>query len=173
MATDADFGSAVSFVLAQEGGYVNDPADPGGETKYGISKRSYPYLDIASLTVDQAKAIYYTDYWEASGADRLPMPLALVVFDTAVNTGVGHAQDWLALSNGDVDQFLAFRTSYYQTLAVQHPTLAKYLNGWLNRIAALRNSLGLFGTVAVVGGVGLGTILVIGLGVWAVRRAIG
>jgi lysozyme family protein len=55
------------WILAVEGGYVNNPADPGGETKYGISKRAYPNIDIAKLTLDQALNIYYNAYWQPLG----------------------------------------------------------------------------------------------------------
>jgi hypothetical protein len=61
------FERAVAFVLRHEGGYVNDPRDPGGETKYGISKRAYPRLDIKGLTEADAKEIYRRDYWEKAG----------------------------------------------------------------------------------------------------------
>ena len=61
--TDMSFDRIIEFTLQEEGGYVNNPADPGGMTKYGISKRSYPNLDIANLTIDQAKAIYERDFW--------------------------------------------------------------------------------------------------------------
>ncbi len=86
--TDA-FALAVSFVLAKEieGGYVNDPRDPGGETNFGISKRSYPNLDIRGLTKDDAIAIYRRDYWDAVQGDALPPVIAVAVFDAAVNQG--------------------------------------------------------------------------------------
>lgn len=60
---DLNFKKAVGVLLAIEGGYANDPDDPGGETKYGISKRSYPNLDIKNLTIDNAINIYYKDFW--------------------------------------------------------------------------------------------------------------
>lgn len=82
------FDSALAFVLEWEGGYVNDPDDPGGETKYGISKRAYPDLDIASLTKEAAASIYRQDYWKACRCDDLPPPLAFMLFDAAVNQGV-------------------------------------------------------------------------------------
>lgn len=75
------------WILEAEGGYVNDPEDPGGETKYGISKRAYPAVNIAALTADDAAAIYRRDYWEPCECDQLPGPLALAVFDAAVNQG--------------------------------------------------------------------------------------
>ena len=61
---NARFLKAFEKVLRHEGGYVNDPLDLGGETKYGISKRSYPHLDIKNLTLDQAKQIYFRDFWQ-------------------------------------------------------------------------------------------------------------
>jgi len=76
-----DFDKAIKFVLKWEGKYSNDPQDPGGETKYGISKRSYPELDISKLTLKQAKEIYYQNYWLKCGCDSLPYPFNIVVFD--------------------------------------------------------------------------------------------
>lgn len=81
------FTAAVEFVLAHEGGYVNHPSDPGGETKYGISKRSYPDLDIRNLSRDQAIAIYKRDYWDTSGAEKMPPGVGFLVFDHSVNAG--------------------------------------------------------------------------------------
>ncbi len=81
------FKSAVEIILAHEGGYVNDPKDPGGETKYGISKRAYPGLDIQLLTRQDAAKIYFKDYWQPIRGDSLPFGVALVLFDMAVNAG--------------------------------------------------------------------------------------
>lgn len=67
-----NFDEAFERTLGHEDGYVDDPRDPGGETKWGISKRSYPHLDIKNLTQDQAKGIYRTDFWNRINADRLP-----------------------------------------------------------------------------------------------------
>lgn len=88
MTYSATFQRAVARVLAAEGGYVNDPHDPGGETNYGISRRSYPTEDIAGMTPDRATAIYHRDYWTAVRGDELPAPVAIVLFDCAVNQGV-------------------------------------------------------------------------------------
>lgn len=83
----SDFEKAFSMVMKFEGGYSNDPNDPGGETKFGISKRAYPHLDIASLTEDQAKDIYHLDYWQGISGDFLPYPINIIIFDAAVNQG--------------------------------------------------------------------------------------
>lgn len=85
------FDEAVTRVLAHEGGYVNDPADPGGETKYGISKRAYPREDIARLTEARAKDIYKRDYWDKLRLDALPENVRYPLFDLAVNSGVATA----------------------------------------------------------------------------------
>ena len=63
----ADFNLAIPRTLENEGGYVNDPDDPGGETNFGISKRSYPNVDIRNLTVEGASAIYLRDFWKYDG----------------------------------------------------------------------------------------------------------
>lgn len=81
------FDRAVEWLIAVEGGYVNDPNDPGGETKYGISRRSYPHLDIKNLTKADAEKVYKTDFWDRVRADEMPYNLALPVFDMAVNAG--------------------------------------------------------------------------------------
>ena len=69
-------------------------------TKYGISAAAYPRLDIAALDLDDARAIYRRDYWDRVQGDALPPPLALLVFDAAVNNGVGRAVRWLQLAAG-------------------------------------------------------------------------
>lgn len=96
------FDIAVERVLEHEGGYVNHPKDPGGETKYGISKRSYPTVDIKNLTREQAKAIYFRDFWVPCGGD-LHGFLKFQVFDAAVNHGIGNAVRMLQRAVGVAD----------------------------------------------------------------------
>lgn len=136
----ASFDQAVTQVLKHEGGYVNDPNDPGGETKYGISKKSYPNVDIKNLTIDQAKAIYKRDYWDAVGADNLPPNVRYAAFDTAVNMGVGIARRFVKESGGDLNRFIELRRQRYANLIARNPKLAKFQRGWnnrLNEVAAL------------------------------------
>jgi lysozyme family protein len=85
------FDQCFDKLISHEGGYVNDPRDPGGETKYGISKRSYPQVDIKALTLEAAKEIYKRDYWDRAQCDKLPPALAYLLFDAAVNSGIGQA----------------------------------------------------------------------------------
>ncbi len=85
------FDQAAARLLHHEGGYVHAPDDPGGETKFGISARSYPDLDIKTLTKDDAIAIYRRDWWERYGYERLSAPIAEAVFLFSVNAGPGRA----------------------------------------------------------------------------------
>jgi lysozyme family protein len=87
------FTAAVQFVLADEGALTDDPHnDPdGGLTNFGISQKQNPDVDVATLTRDQAVAVYQRRYWAPAGCDRLPWPLSFLMFDCAVNQGVGTA----------------------------------------------------------------------------------
>ena len=85
------FERAIARLLADEGGYVDNPADPGGETKFGITRREYPDVDIAALTRADAVAIYYRDWWQRYRYSELPGPIGAKVFDLAVNIGPDHA----------------------------------------------------------------------------------
>jgi lysozyme family protein len=87
----AAYKRAISRVLADEGGYVCNPDDPGGETKFGICKREYPELDIKSLTREQAEQIYFRDWWVRFNYQDLPGPIGIKTFDLAVNMGPDHA----------------------------------------------------------------------------------
>lgn len=83
-----NFDEAFERLIGHEGGYVNHRDDPGGETKFGIAKRSYPGEDIPNMTIERAKQIYARDFWGPAGCDAMPDSAKLQVFDTAVNSGV-------------------------------------------------------------------------------------
>lgn len=86
------FEHAIQQVLADEGGYVNHKNDKGGETNFGISKRSYPNVDIKGLTEEGAKVIYHRDFWARGPYDQMTHAgLAEKVFNTAVNAGNSRA----------------------------------------------------------------------------------
>ena len=87
--------ACMDFVLREEGGYVNDPRDPGGETKFGISRRSHPKVDIKALTRADAVALYTANEWRALACAALPAGLDLVAFDAGVNSGIGRGARWL------------------------------------------------------------------------------
>lgn len=127
-----NFDKAIEFVLKWEGGYVNHPDDPGGETKYGISKRAYPDLDVANLTLDDAKVIYKRDYWDKAECDGLETHLAMIVFDTAVNCGVNKAKEFFKKAKEDGQAYLLFRIEFYNKL-----NKPQFLKGWLSRVIDL------------------------------------
>lgn len=87
------FNKAFEISIGIEGGYVDDKNDKGGETNYGISKKSYPHLDIKSLSLEDAKKIYYNDFWntEAANLSLFPEKIAIEVFDTGINTSMATA----------------------------------------------------------------------------------
>jgi lysozyme family protein len=91
------FRDALGFTLRWEGGFVDDPDDPGGRTNRGVTQRSYdswrsgkgsPPRDVKLISDDEVEAIYQHQYWRTAGCDRLGGPLDLITFDTAVNMGV-------------------------------------------------------------------------------------
>jgi lysozyme family protein len=131
-----NFEKAFQFTIGAEGNYSNDPQDPGGETKFGISKRSYPSLDIKNLTLDQAKQIYLVDYWGKMGCDDLPFLLDIFAFDASVNQGVGAAKKLIEKSQSPC-QFLVERIGYYVDLAERSENAKKYFRGWINRTIKL------------------------------------
>lgn len=133
----------VPFVFKWEGGYDNDPDDPGGETKFGIDKRSHPNVDIRSLTKDDATKIYWRDYWVRHGCEWLPQPLGEVYFNACVNCGAGRAGTLLKSlpSPPSAAGFLDAQEAFYRRLAQARPGLRKFLKGWLNRTADLRRKV--------------------------------
>jgi hypothetical protein len=129
-------------IINVEGAFTNNPRDRGnwtsgiigrGElkgTKYGISAMSYPHLDIKNLTLQQAKDIYYKDYWLKAGCHQLPPDAALFVFDMAVNSGVGAALATYAKAGGDPLLFVAERLDFYAAIEPDD-----FNDGWMRRLA--------------------------------------
>ena len=134
----ADATTAIRNVIGREGGLVDNPADRGGLTKYGISQSAYPKLDIASLTADQAAAIYKRDYWDAIKADQLDPAIREMAFDAAVNQGVNWTKTALEQAKGDPNVFLQLREQRYRQIAAANPSQQQFLAGWLNRLAEFR-----------------------------------
>lgn len=103
---------AFEFIIGHEGGFDSTSTDPGnwtggavgkGElkgTKYGVSAAAYPSLDIANLTLDDAKEIFKRDYWDKVSGDELEPPLALLLADAAYNSGPQRAIRWLQTAVG-------------------------------------------------------------------------
>ncbi len=127
------FDRAFAYLMREEGGYSLDPRDPGGETKFGISKRAYPDLDIKGLTLEQAKAIYERDYWLPLGCDSRPYREALPIFDCGVNQGLGRAREILGRVQAGPDfvaRFQAERALHYAQLS----TFQRFGRGWMRRL---------------------------------------
>ncbi|GAA5513668.1 hypothetical protein Dcar01_02412 [Deinococcus carri] len=141
------FNDAFEIVIGHEGGYTADPRDRGNwtdgafgqkggtlkGTKYGVSAMSYPHLDIQHLTLEQARTIYKQNYWDRAGCDNLPGDLALCVFDTAVNSGVGRALSLLTTAKTPGD-YLDARLRFLRSL----PSWGTFGRGWQRRVDTLR-----------------------------------
>ena len=150
------FDEIIEVVLEHEGGYVNDPDDPGGETNFGIAKRSNPDVDIANLTKDGAKEIYKEVYWDKNKVEKVPEQLRHIYFDMCVNMGRSRAVKILqesannkgknisvdggmgpmtlkAIENVELERVRAFRVKYYADLVTRKPDLEKFYFGWFRR----------------------------------------
>lgn len=153
-----NFDACLAHVLAFEGGYVNHPADPGGETNMGISKRSYPKENIKGMTRARAAEIYRRDFWNPVRGDDLPPGLDLVAFDPAINSGVSRGAKWLQSALGVapdgligpvtiaaarsanpeaiIDRACDLRIAWLRTL----PTWRTFGNGWARRVESVRET---------------------------------
>jgi len=152
------FDEIIEVLLEHEGGYVNDPTDLGGETKYGITKRFYPDVDIKNLTKEQAKEIYKKDYWVKNKVPQLPNNLKHIYFDMCINQGRGTAvkvlQRAVNAKGGDLkvdggfgpktieainkynlsaDRVRCYRLKHYYDLVNRKPEQEKFLFGWFRR----------------------------------------
>lgn len=128
------FDAAVGFVLKWEGGYVNDPADPGGETIYGISRRHHPDVWAnGKPTKEEAIRIYREKYWDRVVKPNMSAAEALAIFDAAVNMGEGRAKRFWR-DTGNFRDFTAMRLRYYTKLTSMFPRFGR---GWINRVADL------------------------------------
>ena len=151
-----DFYVIVEDILKREGGYVNHKNDPGGETKYGIAKRSHPKEDIKNLKKARAVEIYEQYYWVPSKASSLPDSLMGTYFDMVVNMGQRRAVKILqkacnskgcklvvdgligkktmaASKKIDNSRLKVYRILFYTDLVDRKPKLADFIVGWLRR----------------------------------------
>ena len=150
-----NFDKCLKMLLHHEGGYVNHPSDPGGETNLGVTKKVYQEWggtkDMKDLTVEDVAPIYKKNYWDRCKCDDLPSGLDWAVFDWAVNSGTGRsakavqkicgaAQDGaigpktLALVEGQsphymIEQFGKIRQEFYESLK----TFDTFGKGWTRR----------------------------------------
>ena len=153
-----NFDDIIEIVLEHEGGYVNDPKDPGGETNFGVAKRSHPDVDIKNLTKEGAKEIYKKTYWDKNKVDKLPDNLKHIYFDMCVNQGKSRAVRILQRaanakgagldvdgglgpatlgaiekSNVELQRVRAYRVKYYADLVTRKPDLERFYFGWFRR----------------------------------------
>ncbi|NQW94048.1 MAG: glycoside hydrolase family 108 protein [Polaromonas sp.] len=110
-----NFDVAFERLLGNEGGYSNNPSDPGGATNWGVTQavaRANGYQgDMRDFTQAQAKVIYRRDYWDAVRAGALPAEVRFDIFDGAVNSGVGQSIRWLQRAVGaEADGVLGTQT---------------------------------------------------------------
>lgn len=146
------FEKALTFVLRAEGGYSDNPADPGGATNRGITQATYnawrtgrglPTRPVREITGEEVKAIYRERYWNPIRGDDLPPALALAAFDTAVNMGVAAAQEGLSYANGDWRVLIAWRIRRYTSLRKragpgQRTLWEEFGAGWMIRVSDLQ-----------------------------------
>lgn len=147
------FDRAFDRLMRLEGGYVNDPRDPGGETKWGISKRAFPSLEIASLTREDARDLYRRELWDKHEMEQIPESVSYQVFDFAVHSGIDTAMRKLQQAVGVADDgYIGPITRAAMALFTPHDLVVRYLAtrllfltklknwkdsgaGWANRIA--------------------------------------
>jgi len=159
-----NFDACFDRVIQSEGGYVNDPADAGGETNLGVTAGAWgAYLgrpinsgEMQALTKDIVKPFYRQMYWDKVKGDDLPAGVDYAVFDFAVNAGVSRAAKFLQRSVGAVDDgvigngtlgkvavtnkqrllaaFADQKQRFYNGLALSNPSQQKFLKGWLARV---------------------------------------
>lgn len=155
------FEEIVEKVLDHEGRekYTCDPLDPGGETKFGISKRSNRHVDIKNLTEEQAVKIYKEKYWDRFKIEQLPPRLRYIFFDMTVNPGRSRAirilqraansknkeRDQIRVDGGlgpvtlkalkkvELERVRAFRVLYYAGVVHRRPDQIKWFYGWFKR----------------------------------------
>ena len=135
----SNFDVAMAFVRKWEGGYVFDKDDPGGETKYGISKRAYPNEDIKNLTRERAEILYRRDYWDKLNLEKYPQDKAIALFNVAVNMGVGRAKQFA--EEGNWQDVIGAIRQHYANIIQKNPKLRKYEKGWENRTKDLESYL--------------------------------
>ncbi|MGQ0595772.1 glycoside hydrolase family 108 protein [Aquabacterium sp.] len=149
-----NFDQAFEKLIGHEGGYANNPADPGGETRYGISRRAYPLENIKAMTLERAKVLYLHDYWAPAGCDAVPDAIKFDLFDMAVNSGpvaaiknlqraVGVTIDGMlgpltlqAINGTPTPRVLARFNGHRLDLMVDLKGWPAFSRGWAKRIAA-------------------------------------
>ena len=139
---------ALTQVLKSEGGYTNNPRDPGGPTNFGITiadyrayvKRNATASDVRRMSLDDAKRIYKSKYWDKVNGDSLPSGVDYCVFDYAVNSGISRAlrvySKYKSLQPADcINKMCDERLSFLKSLR----TWSTFGKGWGPRVARVRS----------------------------------
>jgi lysozyme family protein len=164
-----DFDTALKYTLRFEGGLVNDPVDSGGLTNRGVTQKTYneyhtmtgqPMRSVAHISEAEAEQVYYTLFWHGYKCNEIPYPLNIAVFDFCVNAGANGikvlqklvgvkadgvigAQTLKAIFSKDITKltsdYLDKRKSYYMGLVLRRPSQVRFIKGWSNRVASLRD----------------------------------
>jgi len=150
---DKLFKRALNFVLKWEGGYVNNPLDKGGATNMGITQYTYnswlkslglAIRDVRYITSVEVEQIYYKNYWRKTGCHNMSPKFALLAFDTAVNMGLARVNQFLRAAEWKYpEKFIQAREAKYREFA-KYGNQKIFLNGWLNRLNALKVELRYF-----------------------------
>jgi len=144
---NGSFDDALGFVLGQEGGYKDKDGNTGNPVNFGINQKFHPNVDVKKLTVDQARDIYKSEYWDQIGGDKLNPVAAKIALDAAVNQGPEYAKKLIAETGGDPVKMMAHRLNRYADTVSSDATQAPNLKGWVNRLNALQTEIGQPGSV--------------------------
>lgn len=134
------FNVALPILLREEGGFVNDPHDPGGMTNLGVTRDTWQHwvghypsdAEMHALTPALVAPLYRAHYWNAVHGDSLPVGLALCVFDFGVNAGPGRASEYLQKVVGaPVDGSIGPQTLAYVNQAVAHRGLPAVIRAYM------------------------------------------
>jgi lysozyme family protein len=161
---ESAFAVALAFTLHWEGGFVDDPSDRGGTTKYGISQNAHPEVDINRLTRRDAMQLYLKNHWKPIRGDELPDAVSFAMFDYAVHAGPHRAIVALQRALGVkadgkigpitlrnlkgikpawiVEQIMADRGLRLVALARRDPAQARFVRGWAKRLLACSQRAG-------------------------------
>jgi len=152
---NSEFEKYMIYVFDFEGGLTIDKNDRGGLTNWGIDQKSHPDVDIRNLTKEQAKAIYWNEYWLRSKASLIPKSIRFLYFDTFINGGgikvlqraAGVKIDGslglmtiTAASRVTPQTFTAARRTYYSLIIKNDKTQEKFRDGWNNRATKALNA---------------------------------
>ena len=148
---DKNFEKVLDFVFKSEGGFSNNPNDFGGRTNYGITQNTYTNWlkkhniakrDVKDISKDEAKQIYYEEFWQKSGAsNQKDLRDAYVLFDMSVNSGPKQAKKLFKESNENAYKFLDNRKNFYENIISQNPSQKEFRQGWLNRLKNVENNM--------------------------------